>query len=109
MNLATIAFNACYGSLTEARCKVRVRGRDVIEEALCAGIELERTNTEAGMHDGATGTVRFLRDNEPAPRIKSGDVIEVKMVHMTRYQSLRVSVRNDIGGAVRCEVVAEFE
>ncbi len=108
MSDAAEIFEDCYAELTDAHCKIRVNNRDVIDEALCTGIELEKQETAEGVHDQATGTVRYLRSDEPSQRVSTGDVVEVKLPHMARYYAVRVQTRNDLGGAVRLEVTAEF-
>ncbi len=109
MSLGATAFNALYATLTDAQCKVRLRNRDVIVKAVCTGIDFASNSSESGIVMQSGGTVRYLRADEPSQRASEGDVVEVKMAHMTKYQAVRVTLRHDIGGAVRLEVSGEFE
>jgi len=109
MSMASDILSAAYSALTDAQCKVRLRNRDVITRAVCTGIDFASDPTEMGLTMQSGGTVRYLRADEPSRRASEGDIIEIKMAHMTKYQAVRVTLRRDIGGAVRLEVSGEFE
>ncbi len=100
-------FESAY-AIPMIRGTVRLRKRDVIARAVCTGVERMREPSEQGLVTDPRGTVRYLLSEEPTPRVKPGDVLEIKLPYMTDYLTVRCEARNDIGGAVRLEVEAEF-
>lgn len=107
--MTATTFNAVWGMMLDARCKVRIGGTrgTVIQKALTVGISREQFDTEQGSVNTATGNVRYLIADEPR-MVAIGDVVEVDhgKGEWTRF---RVLGRREVGGMVTLRVDAEFE
>ena len=108
-NDAASIITEALAAFPDAAAKVRIGKRDVIETALCTGLESVSIATGEGLVDGQFGVVRYLYAAEPTRRPQAGDVIEFRRLATEDWQRLRVMARNVIGGAVRLNVQAEFE
>lgn len=105
------AFNGIYAALTDAHCQLRI-GRTVIAKALCAGLTINRENTDHGQFGGIDANVRLLAADEPDGEIQNGTVIEVLKEGAnvkTGWIKARVSGRISIGGVTRLILEAEHE
>lgn len=106
MSIAATAFEAIYATLTDLRCRVRVGGRTVITRAVTSGISFTRDDMDEGQADAPAGNTRFLAEDEPTPKIKVGDVIEIMFTANgeTKYSKYRVMTRMALAGVVRLEI-----
>lgn len=100
MDTHTKAFDLLYDSMPEARCTVRVNGRDVIERAMCSGQEYLRAFTDEGSTAGASISVRFVLSSEPSKKCEVGSVIELHTEEVAGWVRLRVASRRDAAGLV---------
>lgn len=108
-NDAEAILTSAIASLPDAACSVRIAKRDIIETALCTGLESMSALTDSGLVDVQSGVVRYVYASEPLPRPMPGAVIEFRRAATDDWQRLRVTTRNVIGGAVRLNVQAEYE
>lgn len=95
--------------MPDARARVRIGGRSIIKKCVTAGLTFSRVDTDNGQIDSIEGAVRFASTDEPTPKVKLGDVIEVMPAAKTRYAKSRVTGRLDIGGSTRLDLQAEFD
>lgn len=88
-----------------------------ISSAFSAGIERVRVQTAEGMINSVSGNVRYATSDEPsgwatetngAPAIL-GQVVEIKFYGETEWNKARVASRLPLQGAVRMNLVAEYE
>lgn len=107
MNAASI-FNDLYSHMTEARASVRVGGREVIEKALCSGIEAIREDTDQGTVAATDIMLRILSADEPSGKMALGERIEVKMDAETAWRKLRIRGKMPTGGVMRYSLEAEY-
>lgn len=108
MSIATEAFDAIYAALPMAHCQLRV-GRNTVAKALCAGIGIDRENTERGQFGGIDANVRLLASDEPGGEIKNGTVVEILQDGRTEWVPSRVGGRYSVGGLTRLVLEAEHE
>ena len=99
------------GLPTDAGRATLTRGRDVIADVICTGIEQSRTQDDMGRLIGADATARYLAASEVAftQRIEIGDKVELLLQGQTKAQTLRVGGRFPVGAMVRLVLQAEFE
>lgn len=107
MNAASI-FNDLYEHMTEARASVRVGGREVIEKALCSGIETIREDTDQGTVAATGIMLRILAANAVSGKMELGDRLEVKMDADTVWRKLRIRGKMPTGGVMRYSLEAEY-
>ena len=113
MSFEIEAFNSIYATITIARCKIRI-GRKVIAKALCAGIGVNRENTDEGQFGGIETNVRLLTADEavaiaPDSKIKNGTVIGILPNGKTEWVDVRVGGRFSVGGLTRLTLEAVNE
>ena len=105
MSISTEAFTAAYSAFPEMRCRVRVRKRDIIEQAICSGLTLSREDLDEGQSDYPSGNVRYLKSAE-SNAVNTGDAIEVMRTANgeTKYRTFRAMSRLEISGIVHIEL-----
>ena len=91
--------------MTEGHAEIR-KGRDVIAEVLCSGIEKTRVDSEYGQAVGTGISARYLATADVGVAI--GDAIEIRMSGATAWSKFRAVSRMDTGGVVRLTLEAEF-
>jgi hypothetical protein len=109
MSMAADIFNTCWNELEDARCLIRLRGRDVVSKALCTGLEEMAEPSDEGIVFGANGEIRYLLSDEGA-EVQRGEVVEFKRTENAKtWNRLRAKFRKPIGGAIRLTVVPEYQ
>ena len=107
MNAASI-FNDLYDYMTEARASVRVGSRDIVEKALCSGVETIREDTDQGTLAATDIMLRILAADEPSGKMVLGERIEVKMDTDAVWRKMRIRGKMPTGGVMRYSLEAEF-
>ena len=102
-DIGTIAFEAAYGALPEARATLRF-GRVVVSRALCAGVGQTRNPTEIGGGVSYDVTVRYLATDDPPRGSAMGDVCEMQAYGETAYSKYRIMGRTATAGVVRLQL-----
>ena len=133
-NLGAQLIDSVRGAVEDTNAQVRYAGNDTslagtIEEAICTGLERQERNSEQGQYRAIAGSVRFKKSLEPAAWGKIskdddegekveipiiGDLVEILLPGDTSWDEdspikARVNNRLVMAGAVRLDVVAEFE
>lgn len=122
MGIGSTAFTAAKGAFPENVVDLRYSGNDddlagSITGAFQSGMERVRFQTEEGNVDGAEGNVRYLTADEPSgwatetngkPAI-NGQIVEIKFYGESAWTRFRVASRLPLQGAVRMNLIAEFE
>ena len=108
MTIESSVFDPIYESLPLARCQIRV-GRALVTKAICAGIGVNRENTDEGQFGGIDANVRLLTADEPDGEIKTGTVIEILQNGKTKWVRARAGGRFTVGGLTRLTLEAVNE
>lgn len=108
MDAFTAAFDAVYQAMPTARARIRIGQRIVIEKALCSGISLIRENSEYGLYQNGSPTVRLLATDEPAKaQLFIGAVIEVNPASQDEWVVMRIHGRANRAGILVLTLEAE--
>ena len=93
-------FDTVKAALSVAADCTITRGRDVITDAMCSGVDKVRNQTEDWRYIALTGTVRYKRADDPTSPIVNGD--EVTITIGTDEIDARVwGLKVDASGVIR--------
>ena len=106
----TNALNVIWARLPESRVQLRIGGMHVISTCISSGLNVTKENTDLGLIDMPTGSVRFkYEDERPDARFMPADVIEFLPNGQTVWIKARIKDRKLSGGVVTLELSAENE
>ena len=122
MSIGSDALAAVIATFPEGVVSLRYAGSNkdltgTVASAFQSGMERIRQITEEGNVDGADGNIRYLTSAEPsawaaetngAPAI-DGQIVEIKFYGESEWVRFKVASRLPIQGAVRMNLLAEFE
>lgn len=116
MGIGQTAFNTIVAAFPENVVQLRYAGLEpdlagTIASAFCSGMERVRAQTDEGLVNGADGNVRYLTSAEPSAWADgiNGQVVEILFYGESEWERFRVASRKPLQGAVRLNLLAEFE
>jgi hypothetical protein len=106
MGIGSIAFNAQFNYLTEARAVVRV-GRVTIDRCLCGSFGMSRTDTDQGSYEAAVASVKLEKTSWPVGVKVEGTKIDFMRVG-GEWKTFRVAASSETDGILNLTLEAEY-
>ena len=107
----TKAFDSAYDSMPSARAQARY-ALSTIDEALSAGLVRQYSETDEGLYEQFTGSIRVKAADIPSEwpdgDAINGKVIEIVFAEETEWVRARVVAIEPKAGIIRMDVAAEF-
>lgn len=99
----TLAFTALWNACPQARAKIRVNGRDIIEPALSSGHDLSKAEGDEGTYQMASVTSRHLLSLEANAKLKTQNGMRIELMIVSEGKTwvpYRVASRGERAGVV---------
>lgn len=109
MSLGATMFNSQWIGLPAARCKLRVEKRDIFARCLCGAVSTVRMDTDQGVTETVTGSVKILvADWTIAPAKTEGLKVEFARIGSEDWKPYRIAGVSETDGVYSFIIEAEF-
>lgn len=107
MGIGSTVFNAQWNAFAEARASLRV-GRKIIERCLCGSFATVRTDTDQGVYEAATASVKVRKADWPSGVVPEGCRVDFVRYGDNDWKAYRISTVSETDGILSLGMEAEF-